>query len=337
MCGWEDLRFCAQVATNPRRETITLRISHCGYMMETGKDVTLQRRFSADDVFGLRIFRGKRGESVNNKKSFCEMMKNYVEENERILEKWRKRNEERGENNFADDGIMYRGLIKEYDYGTERFSDKEQENKMWNDAPLRILFLTKDQNAGGYDAWDVRGETGNLSYAFFRNLMYQLYGLVNTTPEHKADYKFTNEQAIELYSTFPIARINAKKEAGTSSISNYTLRDYIERDKDLLKEQILNLDADIIVCCGYSKYIEDSGSLLLNFLKRECYGGLDNKDDSWIDDDGWIYYDKKNNKIAINNWHFSAMKNSEEWYNSVTTAYQIFLSTHPGFTKSHRE
>ena len=45
MCGWEDLRFCAQVATNPRRETITLRISHCGYMMETGKDVTLQRRF----------------------------------------------------------------------------------------------------------------------------------------------------------------------------------------------------------------------------------------------------------------------------------------------------
>jgi hypothetical protein len=27
-------------------------------MMETGKVVTLQRRFSADDVYGLRIFRG---------------------------------------------------------------------------------------------------------------------------------------------------------------------------------------------------------------------------------------------------------------------------------------
>lgn len=268
-------------------------------------------------------------------------MKDYVEENERILNEWRESNEKRGEKHFADDGIMYRGLIKEFDYGTERFSDKEQENKLWNEAPLRILFLTKDQNAGKveeeYDAWDVRGETGNLLYAFFRNLMYQLYGLVNTTPEYKADYKFTNEQAIELYNTFPIARINAKKEAGTSSISNYTLRDYIERDKDLLKEQILNLDADIIVCCGYSKYIEESGSLLLNFLKKECYDGLDNKDDSWIDDDGWIYYDKKNNKIAINNWHFSAMKNSEEWYDNVTKAYQIFLNTHPDFTKSHRE
>ena len=58
MCGWEDLRFCAQVVTHPGRETITLRITHCGNMKRTGKVVTLQRRFSADDVFGLRIFRG---------------------------------------------------------------------------------------------------------------------------------------------------------------------------------------------------------------------------------------------------------------------------------------
>lgn len=261
-------------------------------------------------------------------------MKDYVEENERILEKWRKRNEERGEKNFADDGIMYRGKIEEFDYGTERFSDKEQENKMWNEAPLRILFLTKDQNAGGYDAWDVRGETGNLSYAFFRNLMYQLYGLVNTKPGYKSDYKFTNEQAIELYNTFPIARINAKKEAGKSSISNYTLRYYIERDEDLLKEQILNLDADIIVCCGYSENIEESGNLLLNFLKNECQYNLIKQDD-----DGWIYYDnnEKKPKIAINNWHFSARMSSEEWYNRITDAYHRFLEKHPNFIKSHRK
>ena len=45
-------------------------------------------------------------------------MKDYVAENERILEKWRKRNEERGEKNFADDGIMNKGdfyLDKDYD------------------------------------------------------------------------------------------------------------------------------------------------------------------------------------------------------------------------------
>ena len=267
----------------------------------------------------------------------------YVKENERILKEWRKRNEERGEKHFADDGIMYRGTIGSIKNGTERYeSDNKQENKMWNEAPLRILFLTKDQNAGKageeYDAWDVRGETGKLSYAFFRNLMYQLYGLVNTKPGYKADYNFTNEQAIELYNSFPIARINAKKEAGTSSISNYTLRDYIERDKDLLKKQILNLDADIIICCGYSDYVEGSGNLLLNFLKKECYNYLDNKDDNgWIDDDGWIYYDKKNTKIAINNWQFSAIMSSEEWYEQITDAYHRFLEKHPNFIKSHRK
>lgn len=267
-------------------------------------------------------------------------MKDYVAENERILNEWRKSNEERGEKNFADDGIMYRGEIKEFNYGTERFPDQNEENKMWNEAPLRILFLTKDQNAGvENDAWDVRGETGNLSYAFFRNLMYQLYGLVNTKSGDKVDYNnFTNEQAIELYETFPIARINAKKEAGVSSVSNHTLKYYIERDCKLLKEQIDNLDADIIICCGYSDYVEESGNLLLNFLKKECYNNLDNKDDNgWIDDGGWIYYDKEKNKLAINNWHLSARKSSEEWYNQLIDAYHRFLEKHPNFIKSHRK
>lgn len=262
-------------------------------------------------------------------------MKDYVAENERILEEWRKNNEKLGEVNFADDGIMYRGAMIEN--GSERDSNSKLENELWNKAPLRVLFLTKDQNAGGYGAWDVRGEIGNLSYAFFRNLMYQLYGLVKTKPGHKIDYIFSNEQAIELYSSFPIARINAKKEAGGNSVSNNTLRFYIERDKKYLKEQILNIDADIIVCCGYSDYIEESGNILLNFLKSECYKSLENRDNNgWVDDDGWIYYDEKENKIAINNWHFSARKSSEEWYNQITNAYYRFLEKHPDFIKSHR-
>ena len=255
-------------------------------------------------------------------------MKDYVAENERILNEWRESNEKIGEKKFACDGIMYRGEADQ----TERYeSDDKQENKMWNEAPLRVLFLTKDQNAGGYDAWDVRGETGNLSYAFFRNLMYQLYGLVNTRPGYKADYKFTNEQAIELYNSFPIARINAKKEAGVSSVSNHTLKYYIERDSRYLKEQILNLDADIIVCCGYSENVEESGNLLLNFLIKECYHNLDKQDDNWI------YFDEENNKIAINNWHLSARLGYEEWYNQITNAYYRFLEKHTNFIKSHRK
>lgn len=259
-------------------------------------------------------------------------MKNYVEINNQILEEWKKHNEEFEETNFADDGIMYRGEIVPIKNGTERYSDEAKENRLWNDAPLRILFLTKDQNAGEYEAWDVRGETGDLSYAFFRNLMYQLYGLIYTKPGQKADYNFTNEKAIELYSTYPIARINAKKEAGASSVSNYTLRRYIERDGYFLKRQIENLDADIIVCCGYSESIEESGNLLLNFLNKEC-----DYEFVKIPDNEWIYYDEHKNKIAINNWHLSARISSEYWYEELTEAYEQFLSKHHTFLESRRK
>ena len=255
-------------------------------------------------------------------------MKDYVAENERILKEWRESNEAHGEANFADDGIMYRGIIDDI----ERYSDKEKENEMWNEAPLRVLFLAKDQNAGGEGAWDVRGETGSLSYAFFRNLMYQLYGLVNTIPGYKEEFTFTKEDAIELYNSFPIARINAKKEAGGPRVENHILKFYIERDKEFLKRQILNIDADMIVCCGYSESIEDSGNLLLNFLKKECYNHLNLQHD-----DGWIYYDEKLNKVAINNWHLSARTSSEKWYDQLINAYYLFINEHPEFAEAHRK
>lgn len=259
-------------------------------------------------------------------------MKNYVEKNQKILDEWRENNENKyGERNFADDGIMFRGKFKDYDGGKERLPDdaEQQENKQWAEAPLRVLFLTKDQNAGGNDAWDVRSETGKLSYAFFRNLMYQLYGLVNTKPEYKPDYTFTNEAAIELYNTFPIARINAKKEAGKSSLNNSTLKDYIERDGEFLQKQIENLDADIIVCCGYSDNVEDTGNLLLNFLKDKCGYKFRKVSE-------WMYYDYEKNKLAINNWHLSIRKSSETIYKEMMDAYQNFLKEYPTFLNNHR-
>lgn len=52
--------------------------------------------------------------------------------------------------------------------------------------------------------------------------------------------------------------------------------------------------------------------------------------------DDWIYFDKEKNKIAINNWHLSARKSSEEWYNELMDAYSRFIETNPSFVESHR-
>lgn len=260
-------------------------------------------------------------------------MKNYAAINDSILKEWNVSNQKYGEHNFAPDGIMFRGIFNDYGTGIERLPDDDgSENERWANAPLRILFLTKDQNAGSGDAWDVRGETGDLSYAFFRNLMYQLFGLVNTTTNKKADYEFTKEDAIELYNTFPIARVNVKKEAGKSSITNKELEYYLNRDKSFIREQILNLDADIIVCCGHSDILkEGTGNLLLDFLNNECGFKFERQLDDY-----WIYYDKALNKIAIDNWHLSVRYSSEKIYDEMIDAYYQFLQIYPDFIKPHR-
>lgn len=268
-------------------------------------------------------------------------MKNYVAINDSILKEWEASNQKYGEYNFAPDGIMYRGDVIGYGDGTgvEREPDEHNlENINWINAPLRILFLTKDQNSAGEDAWDVRTEIGRKSvdaesipYLFSRNLMYQLYGLVKTTPNFKPDYTFSNKEAINLYDTFPIARINVKKEGGASSVCNSTLRYYLERDADFIGRQIDNLDADITVCCGFSESVEESGNLLLNFLNHHIYNFIQ------IENNPWMYYDAERNKLAINNWHLSYRNiGSEKIYNEMIDAYYQFLQIHPEFIEPHR-
>ena len=265
---------------------------------------------------------------------------NFVEANDSILQRWEEHNEKcektmnQQDPKFASDGIMFRGVIDQ----NERYSDPEKENELWENAPIRYLFLTKDQNAGdGKDAkaWDVRSEIGrsnmdscSIQYLFYRNLMYILYGIINSEDTLCGYEDFTNEQAIQTYDNAPLARINVKKQAGKSSIDNYTLKTYIERDKEFLIEQISALDADVLICCGYSESIEDTGNIILNFLIKEIY--------NFTKINEWIYYDDKTKKVAINAWHLSYRGvKQQDFFEGLVTAYHRFIIEHPDFIK-HR-
>ena len=195
-------------------------------------------------------------------------MKDFICENEKILDEWKISNEKYGEYNFAYDGIMNKGEVIIGEGFIERESDKNHiENYLWKTTSLRVLFLTKDQNTQGGDAWDVRAEYGrsnmetdSIQIGFYRNLMYLLYGICHTTEECKTEYDFSNRDALDFFDSYPFARINAKKEGGNSSISNNTLRFYLERDCEFLKKQIQNLNPDVIFCCGYSETVEETGN-----------------------------------------------------------------------------
>jgi hypothetical protein len=287
-------------------------------------------------------------------------MKDYVAENERILEEWRKSYVQTYQSVYPDcsnldeyfalDGIMFKGKIvknfKPYQNGDvvfswKRESDPKKENELWANVPLRILYLTKDQNSSGDVAWDVRSESFRYpdpccapeqmrlytQCVFFRNLVYSLFGIVKTMAERPQGYDFTNEDALKLADEQIFARINCKKEVGGDRCYDNDLMKAIENDKEVLKRQIDNLDADIFVCCGYSKYIEKSGNRMLNLLNEIGYNFIPNVDD-------WIYYDKKRNKIAINSYHLSFLQFD---YEGMVYAYSEFLKKHPEFLESHRK
>ena len=279
----------------------------------------------------------------------------FVEKNERILDGWCadyvKKNQPlypKCKNlgaYFARDGIMNKGEFAPCHNNDGTFFRWErkpcgEENKMWNETPLRVLYLTKDQNTDGCVAWDVRSESFRYpdekynpremylfsQNTFYRNLVYSLYGIMNTTPESQMDYNFTNQDALKCADDHIFARINCKKEVGEARCSNNLLEQAIQADSTFLKEQIINLNADVFVCCGYSETVKRSGNIMLNFLNTIGYTFKEEIDD-------WIYYDQDRNKIAINSYHLSFLSFD---YDGMISAYYRFLQKHPKFLNSHR-
>ncbi len=288
-------------------------------------------------------------------------MKNYVAENERILKEWRNVYVNNNQSKYPDctnlheyftpDGIMFKGEFlpdrRNYSDGKSVFRWKRncsgEENTLWANAPMRVLYLTKDQNSYGDVAWDVRSESFryrdenykpdemwlDTGVAFYRNLVYSLYGILKTTIDQPQDYnKFTDKDALSFVDKQIFARINCKKEVGNDKCPDDVLLDAINRDKSFLERQINGLDADIFVCCGYTQSIPDTGNRMLNLLNTIGYHFKPQ------DEEKWIFYDSDKNKVAINSYHLSYLRFD---YVGMISAYHEFLKKHPAFSESHRK
>ena len=273
---------------------------------------------------------------------------NIREKEEAILAEYCKIAKKRHEKYVVKDGLPFCGKIIMNGCNWERTPGDEE--IVYQRMPLKILLITKECPESS-ETEDLRTESfrvnntqnggiETIDMLFHHNILSTIWGLTHYSNIQKRcpywddkENPWTWDMARKLFETAPIPRINVKKTAGNNISNPTTLRSYMY-DVDyrpLITKQILLYDADIIVCCGYSDNIEESGSLLLNFLKNECYPSLNKLDDNWI------YFDEDKNKIAINNWHLSSRMGSEEWYNQITSAYHRFLEKHPNFIKSHRK
>lgn len=267
---------------------------------------------------------------------------NYVEKNEEILKDWFQQYQELGftGDDFAEDGIMFRGAFKWRENANHWYREASGfENILWANVPLRVLYLTKDQPSEDCGAWDLREEcyhdpNSNIheyklrrEFTFHRILVYSLYGYYASTKGKRPSFeevssKKLEEEVVIVSDEFPFARINCKKLVGTRSCPQDKLVEAISKDRDYLREQILSLDADLIICCGNQH--EDNA--ILNMLNEIGYHF------EWTDKDSYdVYFDKNKQVAAIDSYHLSYPYGDEKHYKDLVTTWQAFLDKHPDF------
>lgn len=276
-------------------------------------------------------------------------MEDYVGKNQRILDEWRekfiedkKADETYADLYFAQDGIMNKGEFYPEDDGVCRRRPNGNENELWTKAPLRVLFLTKDENISSTGrVWDVRTETFHLknieipicdyhilNNPFYKNEANILYGILNTrTDEMVGFHEFSYEDAVKFSDEVIFARINCKKEGGDEKIDNIDLQNAITPYYDNLKKQIIALDADIFICCGNQKDDNVILNTLWKIFKDEYHEEFEYIPLRTIDKIGTgINYHRGKNKLAIDAYHLAYLNGGEELrYYDVVGAYYEFI------------
>ena len=260
-------------------------------------------------------------------------MKDYQGKNNAILEKFKERAEEHKDTApFVKDGILYRGefALIPNDEDPKRYWERQpgNENEIWEKSPLRILLITKDFNPGQDEPGateDIRIETGRKNNVgttdnpqtttdeFFLGMMRHVYGFTRCLDGKFPPFDELDDDACRnVYENCALARINCKKQVGGGSLADSVLWKYVDDYSDLLKEQIDNFDADVIVCYGpvLFKALTKEGVLPVKFdpVENPC-----------------VYYDEVNNKIIVNSYHPSYVKfngiSAHDYYTNVIYEY----------------
>ena len=268
-------------------------------------------------------------------------MIDYASKNKQILDEWKSASKTNGddENAFVDDGLLFRGNIY-YENGIWKRNPAKNpanENELWNNSFPRIMLITKeynDQDDSGYV--DLRHETLRYNYTgkdnvrtsqlrFHTNMMYHVFGLGNYIDGQCPLWdKLTLDESRLFYESWPLVRINVKKQAGGGSVSDSTIRIYIERYKQYLNQQISLFDADIIVCYG---------RVVFDYVIKEFFPDIEVSKE-----DPWVYFSKEKQKVIINSYHPSVRSTTitdEQFYTLPINEFEQMMHDHPEFAAKY--
>lgn len=236
-----------------------------------------------------------------------------------LLDQWRSTAFQNGDRNFVGDGLLYKSINSE---------------NMWENSPHRVAFIGKEpyfRNYKNYDKKYLSGENYSdydilglsINHRFWRNILTWTYGLFHARADSYSEFEkacsYPNREYVVR--NIPVSFVNIKKEVGSSSASNTTLRKYVKRYQDFLKCQLQEiLRPNILFCCGTS-------GLVMN----EVY---DNYNFKKIDDEGYMYFCEHDNIMLIASYHPTARISNIHMYNGVMNAYSGFLKQYSwGYNK----
>lgn len=234
------------------------------------------------------------------------MRKSIHEKEDISYNKWLAHYEKLGiAESLCFDGLCYNGELYNDDYNCHIGNEEE----LWNSASRKILFLMKDTNGNPDDdyrewPWHI------ITRKFFKVIFSWLNGL---SEMNESSYPKANGQYNKKY---PLAIVNLKKLAGNSSVSDSTVWKYASQDKDLLKEQVVDILKPNIVVCGGG-----GNSTVLNIAKDLLYPEYE-----FEKVNNWCYYNKQEDLLLINSYHPTARVSDEEKYDGFFEALIDFTN-----------
>lgn len=256
------------------------------------------------------------------------MMK-YNSALDNLFEQWIDESERNGEWQSAGRIIFTKdGLLEK--------NEPADVETLWHNSHKRILFLIKDQPTEWSDdiRWWLKDRDDDnieglarkknnreLRSRFLRNIANVFWGLYHINNPNDCEYSKAAESLEDVkrcFNTAPIALMESKKQGGKSSISNKTLKTYLDRYKDFLQKELDVLSPNIIVC---------TNNLIYDFVigyYNEKYPGCPLHT---LEGHQSIRIHPETKTLIFNSFHPSAHIGYEKFYMGVMDHYRAFLQS----------
>ena len=172
---------------------------------------------------------------------------NYNELLDALFEQWEDSYEQAEKDRFCRDGLLLKA------------NPSLNINELWENSPLRVAFLLKDNPHGGQDirGWLIDEKNGsinqNLENDFIKNIALIFYGILKTSQGQRYGYsevmKTKMQDVIREWNTTPFALIECKKNAGGSIVSLQEMKNAFKDYGNFISKELDILKPNVLICC----------------------------------------------------------------------------------------